>query len=456
MPPAKPLHAIVPESVGRDIPTRFLEAWADLGPLPAWRRLLVAVSGGTDSLALLHLLHETRIGHRLELIVAHVDHGIHPDSGVVARRVEEAASALGLPLVVGRLELGRGASETRAREARHAWLRRTRAAESADAVAFAHHRDDQVETILMRLLAGSGPAGLAGMRPRQGDSIRPLLAFSRAELAAYLAARGVAGWDDPANFDPGHDRSWLRTVVLPLLADRAPGMAERILRVGRQAEADRLAWSALLDTLPGLDVQAGQDRISVAGLPLATYDSALAIALVQAVARRAGCVLGIGRAGRVLTLLRGGRSGRTVELGAGWSAELAFGRLAFYKSRSVPAPISISGSSGHREWGGWRVSWTRGPAPAVQRRDGWVGWFIGEGAVLRAPRPGDRLAPLGGTGHRTVARLLQDARIARSRRAAWPLVELGGDVAWIAGVCRGRGQLPDKGDDALRIEVSGE
>ena len=223
MPPLNPLHTAALESVGRDLPARFLEAWAELDPPPSWRRLLVAVSGGGDSLALLHLLHETRAGHRLELVVAHADHGIHPDSGIVSRRVVEAASALGLPVVVGRLELGPGTSETRAREARHEWLRRTRAAEGADAVALAHHRDDQVETILMRVLAGSGPAGLAGMRPRQGESVRPLLGCSRAELAAYLAARGVESWDDPANADPAHDRSWLRTVVLPMLAARCAG-----------------------------------------------------------------------------------------------------------------------------------------------------------------------------------------------------------------------------------------
>lgn len=102
------------------------------------------------------------------------------------------------------------------------------------------------------------------------------------------------------------------------------------------------------------------------------------------------------------------------------------------------------------------MSWARRAAPAMQRRDGWAGWFIGEGAVLRALRPGDRLAPLGGAGHRAVVRLLQDARIERSRRVAWPLVELGGEVVWIAGVCRGRGHLPGEGDDALWIEVSGE
>jgi tRNA(Ile)-lysidine synthase len=443
------------ESVGRALPARFLQAWADLESPPSWRRLLVGVSGGTDSLALLHLLHEARVAHRLELVVGHADHGIHPASGAIARRVVEAANALSLSVVVGRLELGAGTSETRAREARHAWLAETRAVQGADAVVLAHHQDDQLETILLRVLAGSGPAGLAGMQPRQGGIVRPLLGFRKAELADYLAERGIEGWEDPANRDPAHERSWLRSVVLPMLRERSPEIGTRLLRLGHQAASGRAAWSAALDALPGLDLQQAPERISVAGLPLATYDSALATAVVQAVARRAGCVLGLRRAGRVIELLRRGQSGRTVELAAGWRAEVAFGRLAFYQARGALLPIRFTGTAGQVEWGGWRVSWTRGLAPAEQRRDGWVGWFIGEGAVLRGPEPGDRLAPLGGMGHRNVMRLLQDARIERSRRAAWPLVEIDGEVAWVAGVCRSRGRLPAGGDDALRIEVSG-
>jgi tRNA(Ile)-lysidine synthase len=441
--------------ISRELPDRFLEAWADLGCPPSWRRLLVAVSGGTDSLALLHLLHESREALRLELVVAHADHGIHPDSAVVARRVVEAAAALGLPVVVGRLALGPGTSETRAREARHAWLRATRAAEGADAVALAHHRDDQAETILLRVLGGSGPAGLAGMQPLQGVNVRPLLDFSKAELAAWLVSRDITGWQDPANRDVAHDRSWLRRVVLPLLLTRSADVEDRLIRVGHQAACDRRAWSAALDTLPGLDVQEDAGRISVAGLPLATYDSALATAVLQALARRAGCVLGARRAHRVLELLRRGRSGRTAEVGAGWSAELAFGRICFYRAGPLPSATRLVGERGRIQWGDWRVAWSRGRVPTGVRRDGWVGWFIGEGAVVRVPEPGDRLAPLGGSGRRAVVRLLQEARVERSRRPGWPLVEVGGTLEWVAGICRGGGALPIEGDDALRIEVSG-
>jgi len=454
MPPSPSLTppVAVPPPVD-EFERRFLLAWQSLEAPPGCRRLLVAVSGGPDSLALLHLLHETRHRHGLDLIVAHVDHGIHPASAAVARRVVQEAELLAWPAVVGRLTLGAGTSETRARTARHEWLERTRRAEGADAIVLAHHRDDQVETVLLRVLAGSGPAGLAGMLPRRGRLLRPLLGFRRSELGQYLAARGVEAWADPANDDPAHRRSWVRTALLPRITEAAPDIGDRLVELASQARGDRGAWDAALEVIPGLDAHVEPDRISVAALPLAGYDSDLAIALLQAAARRVGCVLGPRRGARLLDLLRGGQSGRVLELGAGWRGELSFGRLCFYRTRSTPPALDVGAAHGEACWGEWRLRWTREPAAAPPRRDGWTAWFIGQTAVVRGPRAGDRLRPLGGSGSRSVSRLLQEARIPRSRRAGWPLVELDGEVQWVAGVCRGEGGVPSMGEDGLRIEV---
>lgn len=438
-----------------DLVAQFREAWVALDCPPAWRRLLVAVSGGPDSLALLHLLHVTRDLHRLDLVVAHADHGIHPASGAVAAHVVAAADALALPAIVGRLGLGRGTTETEARAARHRWLEQIRRLEHADAVVLGHHQDDQVETILMRALAGSGPAGLAGMAPRHGRRLRPLLGFRKAELVGWLEGRGLRGWDDPANADAGHLRSWLRGDLLPRLAARLPAVEPALIRLGEQAATDRSAWDAALEALPGLDLREDGGRLSVAALPLATYDSALAITLLQAAARRAGCLLGPRRASRVLELMRRGRSGASIELGAEWRAEYAFGRVVFYQAVPLPAPVTVVGRGGELAWGAWRLRWGWGPAPGRLGRDGWVGWFIGEEAIVRSPRRGDRIVPLGGTGRRAVSRLLQEARVERSRRGGWPVVEIGGRVEWVAGVCRGDGAIPPADGEALRIEVSG-
>ncbi len=283
----------------------------------------------------------------------------------------------------------------------------------------------------------------------------PSSGFGRRNWSAWLESKGIAGWADPANLDPVHERSWVRTVLLPTLAERAPGTSDRILRLARHAAVDRLAWDAALDALPGLDPQRAAERISVAALPLATYDSALAATLLRAAARRIGCVLGASRADRLLQLARRGQSGAVLELGGPWRAELSFGRICFHRVTEPPAPLHLHGAQGRARWGPWSISWNRAPAPQVDRRDGWVGWFIGEEATVRAPMPGDRLLPLGGRGRRLLARLLQEARIARSRRAGWPVLEIDGTIVWLGGICRGAGALPSAGDNALRIEVSG-
>ena len=291
------------------------------------KRVLVAVSGGPDSLALLHLLIEARIHHALDLVVAHVDHGIHPESGRIAERVQMASARYGLPVEVGRLALGAGATETEAREHRYAWLEEVRHRNGADLILTGHHADDQVETVLMRVLAGSGPAGLAAMAPRHGRLVRPLLPFRRAELEEYVRSAGLDPWVDPANADTRHQRSWIRTELLPMLRGRVAEVDANLLRVGQHGAADRAAWDAVLDALPGLELRDEADGISVAANTLGNYDSALTQATILALARRAGCPLGPTRAQRVISLLRSGSSGDRAPLGGFWTAELSFGRL---------------------------------------------------------------------------------------------------------------------------------
>jgi len=213
---------------------------------------LVAVSGGPDSVALLLLLSDLAASRGLSLVVAHVDHGIHPASAEVAARVEQLAARRRLPVVVGRLALGAGATETEARAARYAWLREQARPLGALGILTGHHADDQAETVLMRVLRGSGPAGLAGMSRRAGDLVRPLLSFRREELAQYLLEQGEVAWLDPANADPRHLRSWIRASLLPRVAERLPDVSERLHAVAAQARLERDAWDEVLERLPAL------------------------------------------------------------------------------------------------------------------------------------------------------------------------------------------------------------
>jgi tRNA(Ile)-lysidine synthase len=424
-------------------------------PLPTGPGL-IAVSGGPDSVALLDLLVRSRDEHGLHLAVAHFDHGIHPDSAGVAQRVGELAAGMGLAFHCGRGALGSEAAETAAREARYDFLESLRLELGAGAVFLGHHADDQVETVLMRVLAGSGPAGLAAMEAVSGPLIRPLLPFRRVELAQYVRARSLPVWVDPANADSRHQRAWIRTELLPRLRSRVPAIESSLLRVADQARGDRQAWNALLDVIPGLDVKQDFNGISVAGARVRQLDSSLAEALLLALARRVGCPLGPVRARRVLGLLNGTRSGSFLPLSRGWRAELSFGRLSLVKpsAAATPPPVwSIRGEQGEGSWGPWRLRWSRQDAPSRQERGGLTAWFAADSLLVRGWEAGQRVRPLAGSGRRLVVRCFQDARVPRSRRATWPVVVGGEEVVWVPGVCRSDALVPSSGTEALRVDA---
>lgn len=435
------------------LPVRFARHLTEL-PWPGGvRRTVLAVSGGADSLAMLDLFAgaPTPAGH--PLAVAHVDHGLHPESGEVARQVEQAAGRYGIPCRHARLYLPAGASETKARRARYRALWALAGPDAA--LVTAHHQDDQVETILMRLLQGSGPAGLAGMTAVRGRLVRPLLPFRAAELRAWALGRGFTPWADPANRDPIHLRSWMRTVLLPLVQERIPNVVQLVERTGELAAADRAAWNALLDRLP-LDCRAECGGVSVAAEVLARYDSLLAEALIMALGRRAGRPIGRDRAAGVDRLVRSGGSGRRLPLGEGWLAEVSCGRLWLGCAPRVDwTPASLVGERGRLVFGAWRLEWRREPAPERVPRDGWTTWVAGQDPVVRPWRAGDRIFPIEGVGHRSVAHCLQDGRVRRSARIGWPiLVDASNRPLWVVGVCRGQGDVPTFGSEAVRIDAS--
>ncbi len=440
----------------------LLHAFAvHLGSLGLGREQVVAaVSGGPDSMALLDLLARSGGEHGLDLVVGHVDHGIDPRSAEAARLVARAAADRGLPFELERLELGPDASETTARPARLAALERIRERTGASAILLGHHADDQAETVLMRVLRGSGPAGLAGMSERSGRLVHALLPFRRRELARYLLEQDIEVWHDPANADERHLRSWIRNEVLPIVERKVPGAHDALLAVAGQARQGREAWDSVIDVLPGLDPRLEDGGISVAAPVLAGYDSSLGAAVSAALGRRVGCTVGPRRAARLLALAASGGSGRWVPLGGAWRAEVAFGRL-----RIVPAPVSplepapLGTDAGATAWGRWQLTVRSGNAPERHARRSMSAWIAANPLLertlrVRAPRAGERLVPLGGTGHRLLVRCFQDARVPSSMRAGWPVVEAGGAAVWVPGVCRADAMIPPAGSEALRVDVT--
>jgi tRNA(Ile)-lysidine synthase len=175
---------------------------------------VVAVSGGVDSMALLDLLARQR-KPAPRLIVAHFDHGMRPDSRLDRELVQKAARQYGLAFVYGRAELGSGASEAAARQARYAFLDKIKTASGARAIVTAHHSDDLIETAIFNLLRGGGRLSLTSLY--SDEIIRPLINFSKHELVAYAKSRGLDWRDDPTNQDLRYRRNYIRHKIVPRL-----------------------------------------------------------------------------------------------------------------------------------------------------------------------------------------------------------------------------------------------
>ncbi len=423
---------------------------------PAGARCLLAVSGGPDSVALLDLLTLPTALHGRPLVVGHVDHGIGPESAQVAEQVAAAATLRGVPFHAVRLELGADCSETRARGARRRALRALARAADAPMIVLAHHAEDQAETVLLRLLRGSGPAGLAAMAARRGPWLRPLLSIGREELLDHLRRHGLTWWDDPANRDPRHLRSWLRTEILPRLEARLPDLVPRLSAAARQAGEARRAWDAVPELVPALEHQATASGISVAAPTLLGYRSEVRHAVLAALGRRFGVPLGARRLAAIDRLLLAGSGSGTVALSSRLDAELAQGRLTFYLKRcgtpELEYPLELDGEVGVGEA---RLTVARALAAEVARA-GWATTLSPGQYVARTWRPGDRIRPLGGQGSRAISVLFREARIPPRRRPHWPVIARrdSATIVWVPGICRSDCCIPLQGTEALHVECA--
>lgn len=253
-----------------------------IGNSPRPTRYLVAYSGGLDSTVLLHALVNGGAQANLPLQAVHVDHGLHPASTRWAEHCRSTAASWGVECQVERVavDTASGAGvEAAAREARYTAL--AGLVLPGDWVLSAHHREDQAETLLLNLLRGSGPAGLAGIASRRrfaaGTLARPLLSFSRQALHDYAVQQELRWIDDPSNEDLAFDRNFLRHEVLPTIESRWPGAAERLFRSSLLA-GDAAALLRDLASIDAAGLGTRPDRldlVALRGLPLARQRNVL-------------------------------------------------------------------------------------------------------------------------------------------------------------------------------------
>jgi tRNA(Ile)-lysidine synthase len=422
------------------------------GMLRGGEGVLVAVSGGPDSVALLDVLCSLRAPLALALSVAHVHHGLRPEADAEAEAVERLCARLGVACRVERVTVRRAPPwdglEAESRRARHAALARAAHAVGAARIATGHTADDQAETVLMRLLQGAGPRGLGGIAPVRGALISPLIETRRTDVVAHLDARGLTAAEDASNRDPRFLRSRIRHDLLPFMAELTGGSVVEAL--GRSAAAAR-AVVGDLEARARADLERAATR-DAAGFTLEVGPlEAQPLELAAETIRQAAALLGEtrplrGPAQRALRRLLGEaprrravRLGRLVVERSGRRLRVGPPALSAVATRAWAAPgVLEMPEIGQRLTA--RV-FTRGPDYVVPREPAHAAFdadLLPPALTVRARRRGDVFAPFGAAGLRRLKSFLIDAGVPRWQRPRTPLVEAGGDIVWVAGVRRGR------------------
>jgi tRNA(Ile)-lysidine synthase len=435
-------------------------------------RVVVAVSGGPDSVCLLDILFRLRHELKVELVVAHLDHGLRPDVDASETRfVGDLAESLSLPFVTRKTEahltLETASLEEKARDLRYAFLRSVKAEQAAQKIATGHTLDDQAETVLMRLIRGSGSSGLAGIPPvRNQTMIRPLIDLTRDAVREYLSAQGLSFLTDASNKDPTYLRNHIRLNLIPGLKAIQPNVVEHLGRTAElmRAEKTYLAQEAARWLARWTPAGKGRD----VRFPLDQF-KALPEAISRHVVRQA--LLAAGGTLRRVSLVHieavehmadGEKPQTSLTLPNGVWAIRRYGILHFTTGKpGDPADYSqrIDGP------GQWRVKGlgvvirleeVQGLAVSEPVRSPWTAYLDRDRVrfpmVLRNIRPGDRFVPLGMSGKRKVKDLFIDLKIPVEQRKQIPLLTQGDEILWVCGVrIDDRFKITPKTERVLRV-----
>lgn len=430
---------------------RIAETIARHGMLAPGHRVGVAVSGGADSVCLLHALLELAPVAGWSLTVLHVDHGLRgPASREDAAFVAAMAARLGLPFELETADVRALAAgdnlEQAGRAVRRAFFRRLMKGGGLDRVALGHTRSDQAETVLYRFLRGAGTAGLAGIRPVTADGlVRPLLEVERGEVLAWLGERGIAWREDASNRDPAFDRNRIRHGLLPALErEWNPALTATLANMADWAREEEAYWEAEMGRLAAGRLVVKPPAVLVDAGRLAELPAAAARRLVRkAIAMAKGDLRGIDfehvRAILGLAAAPEGH-GRTQVAGLDVFRSFEWLRLAppeggrgrdFSVTVEPPARVRLPDGS---ELVAEVVENPASTGILDPSYNGSVGCL--EWGRIRAPlevrnwRPGDRYQPAGRPGVEKIKTFFQNARIPLWERRHWPVLTGGGEILW--------------------------
>jgi tRNA(Ile)-lysidine synthase len=427
---------------------KLLQAVARYDLLDPHDRVLVAVSGGQDSLTLLLVLHELAPELMIELVVGHLHHSLRGEAADADQQcVGELAARLGLPYVTNRTDVavlaaeeGIGVEEA-GRRARYRFLERAADEHGCGKIALAHTATDRAETLLMNLFRGAGLHGLRAIPPRRGRIIRPLILVSRQETGAYCRTTNMTVCVDSTNLDPAPTRNRVRAGLLPQLeAEYGPGVEAALCRAAEHVW-DEIAWT---EPLVEEALAAAREGEGLSAPRLADMPSGLRQRVLRRFLQEAGHPLRDlpqERWEALGALLKRGQTGRRLELSHGLGVELVYGVLTVAQPGGpdtdetvhelpVPGRVELPG--------GQALTATVGTPPeTLPTADASAAVLDADRAgatlLVRRARPGDCLVPLGMGGHKKLQDLFVDNKVPPAERRPWVVTHSDGTILWVAG-----------------------
>jgi tRNA(Ile)-lysidine synthase len=429
-----------------------MSAIRDSGLVEPGFRVLAMLSGGPDSVCLVHALHELIGAERLHVL--HVNHGLRAGADDEERFCVDFCERLGLALSIERVDWRAGPAasggpaatsgnlEALAREARYAAAERVRSAEGLDLIATGHTATDQVETILYRLVSSPGRRALLGMKARREALIRPLLGVTRDQTRAYCVRAGLSWREDESNMDPGFARNRIRHRVLPELRLVHPAADSNVLATAAElTDESEFLEQAVDEAIEA--IAAGGHPPSVDSVQLASLPAPLRRLIVRRLAEHAaGGLLSLGstEVAAVEQLATAGGSAQ-LDLGQGVRAVSEYGLIRFVRA-APPPPVApaLLPVPGRCRFGEWELVCTLEDRPGAATELGSPdapaldAGLLARTLTVRRWAEGDRMRPLGLGGTKSLQDLFVDRKVPRSLRATLPIVESDGEIAWVAGV----------------------
>lgn len=413
------------------------------------RHVLVALSGGADSVALLNILCRARDEGILSVTAAHFEHGIRGAQSIAdAEFCRDLCKRLDVRFILGRApvpeiarRMGEGI-ETCARRLRHSFLNETAEILGAELIALAHHMDDQAETVLMHLLRGAGPDGLNGMRAVSGKLFRPLLGVRKAELIEYLEQNGLDWREDATNQEADNPRNKLRLEAIPAIERAYPGAVSAMARYAASATRESAFMDELTEEFMGAHVEKLPHGWRV------DMSASCHEAILRRVFRK---ILG-----------RDLDSAKLDELIALDTACDVFGGItarrvgnSFYIIYPFEKPrAELFRAEGETPLRGIcrlkSVDWQCAPEKTLKSTQVLNKKAL-EGAVLRTRAEGDRISPLGMRGSKSLSDYFTDMKVDRPMRDVVPLLAKGNEVLWAIGHGISRECAVKDGGEAVRI-----